>query len=213
MAFNFSPKTVTDGLVLALDAANPKSYVSGSSVWSDLTANNYSRNLVNGPTFSSANGGSIVFDGIDDYTTIILPQTKGTIDFWYYFNQGTTQKLIMGAGSPFSMIYNGGIPGRWHWWNGGASYEFGGLWNNVSQWINMSAVYESDTNNSMYINGVLAYSSTSYSISKASIYNVAGNMYNPQNTRFSTIRTYNRALSAAEILQNYNATKGRFGLT
>lgn len=67
MAFSFSPKIVTDGLVLALDAANPRSYVSGSTVWSDLSFNLVTGSLVNGPIFTSANLGSLSFDGSNDY--------------------------------------------------------------------------------------------------------------------------------------------------
>jgi hypothetical protein len=70
MSFNFSPKIVTDGLVLYLDAANTKSYVSGSTRWNDISRGGNNGTLVNGPTFSGSNGGSIVFDGIDDYVKI-----------------------------------------------------------------------------------------------------------------------------------------------
>jgi hypothetical protein len=67
MAFNYSPKVVTDGLVLYLDAANPNSYVSGSTTWRDISRGGSNGTLINGPTYSSANGGSIVFDGTNDY--------------------------------------------------------------------------------------------------------------------------------------------------
>ena len=70
MAFSFSPKIVTDGLVLYLDAANPKSYVSGSTTWRDISRGGNNGTLVNGPTFDSGNGGNIVFDGVDDYSRI-----------------------------------------------------------------------------------------------------------------------------------------------
>ena len=55
-------KMVTDGLVLCLDAANTKSYPGSGTTWSDLIESN-NGTLVNGPTYSSADGGSIVFDG------------------------------------------------------------------------------------------------------------------------------------------------------
>ena len=66
MGFYRGPHIVTDGLVLALDAANPTSYISGSTTWRDLSGNGFSGTLVNGPTFSTDGGGSIVFDGIND---------------------------------------------------------------------------------------------------------------------------------------------------
>ena len=70
MAFNFSPKVVTDGLVLYLDAANPKSIVSGSTIWTDLSRGGNNGTLIGGPTFNSGNGGSIVFDGSNDYVSV-----------------------------------------------------------------------------------------------------------------------------------------------
>lgn len=62
---------ITNGLVLALDAANRRSYVPGSTIWNDVSGNRNSGSLVNGPTFDSANGGSIVFDGTNDYVDVV----------------------------------------------------------------------------------------------------------------------------------------------
>lgn len=77
--------TVTDGLVLLLDAANTKSYPTTGTTWTDLSRSCYNGTLTNGPTFNSSNGGSIVFDGVDDYIDNI-----GTInDFNFIFSQGT----------------------------------------------------------------------------------------------------------------------------
>jgi hypothetical protein len=64
-------KIVTSGLVLALNAADRNSYVSGSTTWNDLSGNGNNGTLINGPAFSYTNNGSIVFDGIDDYANAI----------------------------------------------------------------------------------------------------------------------------------------------
>ena len=74
---------VTDGLVLLLDAANTKSYVSGSTIWNDLSRSGNNGSLINGPTFNSLNGGSIVFDGSNDFIegTITVP-TSFTFNVW-----------------------------------------------------------------------------------------------------------------------------------
>jgi len=71
MSFNFSPKIVTDGLILYLDAANTKSYVSGSTIWNDLSTNMYTSTLTNmsGSFFNQNNLGGLVFDGTNDYAT------------------------------------------------------------------------------------------------------------------------------------------------
>jgi hypothetical protein len=76
MAFNYSPKIVTDGLVLCLDAANNRSYPGSGTAWTDLSRGGNNGALTNGPTFNSANGGSIVFDGTNDYVEIPTRNTN-----------------------------------------------------------------------------------------------------------------------------------------
>ena len=75
------PNIITDGLILALDAANPTSYISGSTAWNDLSGNGYNGTLVNGPTFSTDAGGAIIFDGTDDYVS--LNQVGSSSQFSY----------------------------------------------------------------------------------------------------------------------------------
>ena len=67
MALAHSPRIVTDGLVLALDAGNAKSYPGSGTAWTDLSGNSNNGTLTNGSTYSSVDGGAIVFDGSDDY--------------------------------------------------------------------------------------------------------------------------------------------------
>lgn len=67
MSFNYSPKIVTDGLVLYLDAANSTSYPSSGNTWYDISKNEYVGTLTNTPSFDSQNFGSILFDGINEY--------------------------------------------------------------------------------------------------------------------------------------------------
>ncbi len=92
MAHFHSPRIITDGLVLALDAANQKSYPGSGTTWSDLSGNGNNGTLTNGPTFDSGNNGSIIFDGVDDYiTTGTTPsQLQGnpsfTVSGWFYRN-------------------------------------------------------------------------------------------------------------------------------
>ena len=95
MAYNFSPKIVTDGLVLYLDAANTKSYVSGSTVWNDISRGGNNGSLINGPTFISGNGGSIVFDGVNNYVefgdVLDLGTNSMTVNQWVMLNTVSTQ--------------------------------------------------------------------------------------------------------------------------
>ena len=86
------PNIITDGLVLALDAANSRSYPGTGTTWSDLSGNGNSGTLTNGPTFNSGNGGSIVFDGVDDNISFsgntfnYSPGTSGevSLEIWVY---------------------------------------------------------------------------------------------------------------------------------
>ena len=89
MSFNFSPKSVTDGLLMFLDAANAKSFAVGATAWTDVSRGDKDGALQNGATFSAANNGTIVFDGIDDRvrlqnTNLWFPISSGefTIDVW-----------------------------------------------------------------------------------------------------------------------------------
>ena len=92
MAFAYSPKIITDGLVFAVDAANRKSYTSGSDTWVDLAGSN-DGTLTNGPTFDSGDGGGIVFDGTDDLVemggsnTIASSITEGSWSCWFKSTQ------------------------------------------------------------------------------------------------------------------------------
>ncbi len=67
MAIQRGPKIATSGLIFAVDAADTNSYPRAGTTWSDLRGRGYNGTLTNGPTFNSSNGGSIVFDGINDY--------------------------------------------------------------------------------------------------------------------------------------------------
>ena len=89
MSFNNGPTIVTNGLVLALDAGDRNSYVSGSTTWFDLTGVN-NGTLVNGPTFNTGSGGSIVFDGSNDYCGF------NSFDFGNEFEQPLIADWIFG---------------------------------------------------------------------------------------------------------------------
>lgn len=89
MAYNFSPKIVTSGLVLYLDAANTKSYPGSGTLWYDLSGNELNGNLVNGPTFSTTNNGYIRCDGSDDYIEVLdnskldFGVNNFTVEYWF----------------------------------------------------------------------------------------------------------------------------------
>lgn len=223
MSFNYGGKIVTDGLVLHLNAANPKSYVSGSTTWNDLSRGGNNGALVNGPTFNSANGGSIVFDGVDDYistSSLYANKVEFTINIWVKLNATTIGRVLCvddGAGYFGLGFYD--TTGKIYWVAYDISskiaistntietntiYNFTGTWKGndyVKLYINGNL--DSQSSSTLASTGI-SNNSTLIKLFKNSTIYASGNIYN--------VSMYNRALSAQEILQNFNATKGRFNL-
>ena len=231
MAFRYSPKIVTDGLVLYLDAANTKSYVSGSTTWNDISRSGINGTLVNGPTFNLSNGGSIVFDGVNDYCTLgtkNLIQNDFTISIWFKLNSSgnkehfifsnnysTTPALlitanVVGTARELTAYYVSGNV---------TSYTISST-TDIPASINNITLVRNGSTNIPYLNGIeqtsriftnsTVLSSGLYELGYATIRNkttayLQGNIYQTS--------IYNRALTSQEVLQNYNATKSRFGLT
>ena len=113
MSLSRGPKTITNGLVLYLDAANKKSYPGSGATWTDLSGNSNTGTLTNGPTFSAANMGSILFDGTNDYVDCgnnsSLQITQGTISAWVKSttNDSTFRGIIVKATNYGLFIKNG----------------------------------------------------------------------------------------------------------
>jgi hypothetical protein len=228
MAFRYSPKIVTDGLVLYLDAANTKSYVSGSTTWNDISRSNVNGTLVNGPTFNSGNGGSVVFDGTNDYVSSTLQKTPNntSVQLWYKWN-GVNQFAII----TYIGIGNWSDPGiglLLHDGSGNTSGNkvgvvIGGiafntiissatLVNNV--WTQLTFT-RSTTLTTLYQNGLIVGTSVTTPDSQNTllpIRPIGGTVYYPAGS-FASVSIYDRALTSSEVLQNYNSTKSRFGLT
>ena len=216
MAFNYSPKIVTDGLILYLDAANPNSYVSGSTSWNDISRGGNNGTLTNGPTYSSANGGNIVFDGVNDYVQLPNGLLSGTGDF-------TIIQWGQSNGSPVGTTF-GNFPS--------GNLQFGWSQNYVFLWLDNNSAYASTsvfttditmitgrrigTTTNYFKNGnVIATGASSASIGLPTAqFRLGLNTINTEafNGKIYSTIVYNRGLSNSEILQNYNATKTRFGL-
>jgi len=214
---------VTNGLVLNLDSANKDSYPGTGTTWTDLSGNGYNGTLTNGPSFlSNQNGGIFNFDGVDDYTIITPPTTYSeyTIQFFckWISSVGFSERLFgcdaFGTYTIFNPYnvgfhYNplGGSPPSVTL-SSGVNVGFGN-WCNVA--VTVSAT---STNVVIYVNGI---SSNSWGVLPSA--NLSANIFlGAQNTSlysnclFGNFQIYNRALSATEITQNYNAQKIRFGL-
>jgi hypothetical protein len=242
MAFNFSPKIITDDLVLYLDAANRKSYPGSGTVWNDLSGNGNTGTLINGPTFNSSNGGSIVFDGINDYGRInnFSSDDGAGLSVCGWVNP-VTLSVDQFAGVFLNWIINKRnttTPNTNSWQfitaNSKLTFSAWGVANTVitpdnqtqgiytlqlNKWQYVSACIGKNTGSefSTYYNGHLNFSGS-----------MSGDLGNSTksvdvgktgwadgyywNGRISNIKIYNRTLSAQEIQQNYNATRQRFGV-
>lgn len=240
MSNKYGPRIVTDGLVLCLDAADRNSYTGSGTTWTDLSGNGYNGSLTNGPTFNSDNGGSLVFDGSNDYISLTSPSDRYTwtpsgngnnymtIDIWV--------KSTDGSGRFFSKPWNGS-----GWYNYGISNNTFSLvtsttsnktFSNLStgNWENATFVVN-PTQFAVYRNGSINSSFSNHNLT-ANSPGTGGNLNLPlalmtlypygtgtwSYTGFSmsgqlgVFKFYNKVLSASEVQQNYNATKGRYGL-
>jgi hypothetical protein len=231
------PGTVTSGLILNLDAANTKSYVNGSTTWGDISKGGNNGTLINGPTFDSLNGGSIVFDGTNDYGTIP-----------YTFQNQYTNKLSVTVrvqpawfdigNSDGVTIINRNMPSLtspyvlWSTLFTPAGKFTGVISDGVTRvictstnstslnvWVNLCMVYDTSTIK-LYSNSVQdpTTAACNYTIGQNTVpvtiasNQTLGGYYDWFKGNIGIIQIYNRALSAAEVKQNFNATRTRFGV-
>jgi hypothetical protein len=242
MAFYRGPNVVTNGLVLALDAANTKSYVSGSTTWSDVARSGYNGTLTNGPTFSATDGGSIVFDGTNDFINSPVFSVTSSLSFYTgsFTLESTVKPTAYQTASYFGLINMVVVKGPTSTFNyamqltsdtsvsfikrgSTESLQFHTFTvpsmlnrvNNITFTINptgttVTCYVNSNLIGSLTITGTLIEPSTNDNLWFGGISTgglgtqFIGNIYNA--------KIYNRALSAPEIQQNYNAQKSRFGL-
>jgi len=229
MATSYSPKIITDGLVFCVDAADKKSYTGSGSTWTDRKSGN--NQSLNGATFDSGNGGSIVFDGANDYSintgSSDYDLTEGTVECWAKVHSSTTN--FFGVGSIFTQSpYKGfGIHSAANStmfslliaYNAVGTIKYMNADNNyvIDQWYHLVGTVGA-TRADFYIDGVrndyLTYTTaiapSSQPITIGRFYSDVNNYYAPCN--IASVKFYNRALTEDEVLQNFNATKGRFGL-
>ena len=234
MAGNVAPNIVNDdSLLFYLDTVNIKSYVNGSTTWRDISKAGNNGTLVNSPAFSSANGGSIVFDGTDDYCNIPISAvptgSQATVSFWTKFNVTQASSIFSAYNSAGQRQIN--IHLTWSdsvaYWDCGAS---GGTYDRINSstlttaqktgWHNWVFTKDAITGTMViYLDGISLASGTgktntigtiSTASKRCAIASFDDTMYYSGN--ISSMLLYNRVLSTTEILQNYNAHKSRYGL-
>jgi hypothetical protein len=226
MSFANGGRIVTDGLILSLDASDQNSYVSGSSLWTNLSGTGLNGTLQSSPTYSSSSNGGITFLSTNQYTSTNItapsPSTRATT-YEIAFIPATGS--IVGAagligwsnyqadgfslGISNSNVFGQGYNGVTNFFNNVGAVNYSAI--NV-----ITAVFE-NRKNTYYKNGLLINSST-YAfdlLPSSTTIRIGGDTQGGWPQSRCTVfyaRMYNRALSASEVLQNYNASKSRFNL-
>ena len=239
MGVAYNSRIITDGLVLCLDAANSKSYPGSGTTWTDLSGNGRNGTLTNGVGYSASNGGALVFDGVNDYVDLgnpsslditqaithilwINPISNYASSYNGIFTKANTGSsggslsntlIYIGPGGIYTVQYgkSDGAPGN-------------GVTNTISaynQWVCYASTYDG-ANVTLYKNGVqvnqVAQTGAIYNTNQNTgvklgtdgRYNLDGGRQ--YNGNIAQVSVYNRALSAAEVSQNYNALKSRFSI-
>lgn len=218
MALQHSPSIVTSGLVFCVDAANPRSYPGSSTAWYDVSGNGNTGTLINSPAYTSGISGYFTFDGVDDYVNCgnnSSLQQASAITMSAWVNPTSTT----GLGNIMAKNYNSGYRFRIDtgqlWWYVSGNAIMGGSVPNGS-W-SYCTVTGSSSGLSAYVNGVLVASNSSAFTPSApgsgdlliGSLSAASEVFNG---KIAMTSMYSRALSVTEILQNYNATRGRYGV-
>ena len=231
MATEYNPRIVTDNLVLCLDAANTKSYSGSGTTWYDLSGNGNNATIEGSSVWTSDDGGKFDF-GDEAQTTkyIILPHaaaqstgTDYTFEFWMqplaqshskYWNSMAIQ-----SNDNYTLYQQHNSERLYRFQNGGTYVSYS---NNEK--LQFCVVRNGSDTGKFYKNGVYVTDSTNITVINGVdnggwILNqeqdsVGGGFSNAQNYRgaFMIVRLYNKALSAAEVKQNFDAIKGRYGL-
>jgi hypothetical protein len=227
MALHYSPNIVTNGLVLALDASDPKSYSGSGTVWTDRSGNGNNGTLVNDVGYNSANNGSLTFDGVNDYISLnsILSAKPFCISFWVKLtslkNQSFyTSRTILGHGiSIFALGLTGSNTIRFD--TGDVTNQWAtGYAPTLNVWTNLT-LQVTDSEKQLYVNGnfltSISFTSSVINISPTiatiGVSQINGfNLDNYISGNIGKYLVYNRALSASEIAQNFNATRSRFNI-
>ena len=227
MSVYAGPEIVNDGLVLCLDAGNSRSYPGSGTAWTDLSGNGNTGTLTNGPTYNSSNLGFFQFV-TNNFAAIpnnvALDTQTPTVEVWVKTNATTQNGFWFEKGtvnSQYSLFQAGGNI-LWRMIIGGSIRNLTtttATYMNTSNWYQVVGTYTSGTRR-LYINGVLVNFDTQtgtietnsggMSIGVYGGFNGSRGYY--YNGNLSSCKVYNRALTAEEIQQNFNATRGRYGI-
>jgi hypothetical protein len=224
------PEIVENDLLLHLDAGNPKSYPGSGITWTDLSGNGDNGTITSGiatltPTYSSSNGGSIQFYGANERVETSI-QTYGNNTTWEAWVNRTSSvnayNMFMGRFLPYFGVRPSGIIFSNNIGGSQRTISSTGFTPSNNTWYYLTFTTEYDgvnTTPKIYINGTLNNSGSfagsqgpyEYKFTVGDGYDSPTSWY-PFNGKVANVKIYNRALTAQEIQQNFNALRGRFGI-
>lgn len=211
---------IIDGLTLRLDAADSTSYPGSGTTWTDIAGTAQSITLVGSPTFTSAAPSYFTFNGSSQYGTgvgAVLTSTAYTKSVWFYMSSFATNNNLVSSAAGGHFMFFGGTNklhnGHANWGNY-LAYPSTTTFS-LNTWYNATLTFNTTDGMVLYVNGV---QDSTYTANKTAH---AGNSStdiasfaasNLLGGRIAKVYCYNRSLTAAEVLQNYNADKSKFGL-
>lgn len=230
MSVSYNPPIVTSGMVLCLDVGNTKSYPGSGATWTDLSPYGNNCTLVSSPTYDSANGGSLLYNGSTQYANFTASNltTTATVEMWAKLGASYSGKMIMGW-KDYDIWCNGGTIG-YNTANGdvyglpSATVTTLGC---ASNWKHYVFEFRSDvsyTNNKIYINGIMQSLSQQYGsetvanrsfnsgVGRVAYWTSSGGGAYLMPMNCSIFKVYNRSLTVAEIFRNFNASCGRYAI-
>ena len=217
MSISYNTSIVTSGLLFCVDAANPRSYPGSGTNWFQLSGSNNTGSIINGPTYNSANLGSLSFDGIDDYVDFSANLgTMATYTIMFWAKRDAENRMPVAARTNGSFYWYG--DNSWFYTHGGATGEYYyskptsiplGTWG-------CYCVSYNGSNVSIYRQGVYQGQQATTGTADWSVGLTVGwwafrGSYAWQGL-ISNVMMYNTALTADQVTQNFNATRGRYGL-
>lgn len=216
-----SGPAIVDDTVLNLDAANNRSYPGSDTTWYNLSNSTINGTLLNGVGYTADNNGAMTFDGTNDVVSVTIAKAAScTFEFWAYLNSGTTNCMLFNAGNVSNgpdLFFAGGKI-CWNTWDS-SNNPFANIPSSVyNSYRHYVVVNDSSSNTKLYYDGQLlgsanyrsAASTSTFVIGKAG--SAGGDSGYPWRGKIAKAKIYNRILSAAEIKQNFEATRGRYGI-
>jgi hypothetical protein len=216
MGVKVGPRIIQNGLILDVDAAVPRSY-SGTGLTANGLVGGIGGTLVNGVGFGTTNNGYFIFDGTNDHINFgnssILQQSSGTISAWAKTSSpGAFYRGIIAKQGAYGLFYTDSVLVAYDWT--ADTPRSTGINIADNNWKNVVLTYQSGVSNGtrIYLNGVSVLTTT------ITVLNQTANLFGGAEAnagqyaacQISSFNMYNRALTAQEVLQNYNTTKGRF---